>query len=150
MELMSFVSEPQVLVSLAALIILLWRMSYGYKNGFVSELFTIAALALGFVAVLMSAEALNKLLNGGNLHIVSTVIKIAIIVAVYRVIQGISKGMKGIKNIPIVGSANKILGAAFGFVETYVWLYVLNYIIGYDFAGAIKYTIAGITSMIKA
>ena len=120
MDLMNFVSQPQVLVSLAVLIILLWRISDGYKNGLVSELLTIAALAVGFVAILVSADTLNKLLNGGKLPVVATVIRIVIIIAIYRAIKGIAAGAKGIKSIPIVGSANKLLGAAFGIVETYI------------------------------
>ncbi len=149
MDLMNFVAQPQVLVSLAVLIILLWRISDGYKNGLVSELLTIAALAVGFVAILVSADVLNKFLNGGKLPVIATVIRIAIIVVIYKAIKGIAVGAKGIKSIPIVGSANKLLGGAFGIVETYIWIYVLNYIIGYDFASAIKFAIAGIVSAIK-
>ncbi|MBE5843504.1 MAG: CvpA family protein [Butyrivibrio sp.] len=149
MELMNFVSQPQVLVSLAVLIILLWRISDGYRNGLITELLTIAALAVGFVAILVSTDTLNKFLKGDNLSIVATALKIAIIIVIYRAINGIAAGAKGIKNIPIVGGANKLLGGVFGIIETYIWVYVLNYIIGYDFASAIKFTIAGVVSVFK-
>jgi len=88
MELMNFVSQPQVLVSLAVLIILLWRISDGYRNGLITELLTIAALAVGFVAILVSTDTLNKFLKGDNLSIVATALKIAIIIVICSWCQG--------------------------------------------------------------
>ena len=101
------------------------------------------------MAILVSTDTLNKFLKGDNLSIVATALKIAIIIVIYRAINGIAAGAKGIKNIPIVGGANKLLGGVFGIIETYIWVYVLNYIIGYDFASAIKFTIAGVVSVFK-
>ena len=148
MEIMNFITQPQVLVTVAVLIMLLWRISYGYRNGLVAELLEIAALAVAFAVLMITADTFNQIFSHGNLHIVKMIIRIAIVVAIYRVIQGLSRGSKGVGKIPIVGSANRLLGAGFGLVETYIWVYTLNFIIGYDFEGAVKYTISGIASLI--
>ena len=149
MDIMTFITQPQVLVTIAALIMLSWRIAYGYKYGLVAELLEIAAIAVGFAVLIMSANAFSQVLGHGNFHIVSMIIRIAIVVAIYRIIQAISKGTHGNGKIPIAGLANKLLGAGFGIIETYIWLRTLNYIIGYDFEGAVKYTIAGIVNMVK-
>ncbi len=150
MEVINFITKPQVLITLAAIIVLLWRISYGFKNGFVAELLEIAALAIGFVIINLSAGALNSVFHEGKLNVLGSIIKIAIVVAIYRVIQGITKGVQGSRGIPIVGTANKLLGALFGVAEVYIWIYLLNYIIGFDFIGAVKYTIVTIVGLINA
>ena len=146
MEIMNFVTQPQVLVTIAVVIMLLWRISYGYKNGLVSELLEIAALAVGFAVLTMSADTVNKFLAHEKLHIIAIVIRLAVVVAIYRVIQGISKGSKGVRKIPLVGKTDGLLGAAFGFVEVYIWIRLLKFVIGYDIEAAITYTINGIAA----
>ena len=147
MDIMNFITQPQVLITIAVVIMLLWRISYGYRNGLVSELLEIAALAVAVVIITVSADAIDRLLGHGSLNIIRMIIRIAIVVAIYRVIQGIAKGAKNIGKIPILGSANRFLGAAFGFIEVYIWMYILGYIIGYDFGGAVSYTLNGIADM---
>ncbi len=149
MDIMKFITQPQVLVTIATIIMLSWRIAYGYKNGLIAELLEIAAIAVGFVILIISADVFDQIFKHGNLHVLGMIIKIAIVVAIYRVIQGISNGSKDAKKIPVVGSANRFLGAAFGIIETYIWVRALNYVIGYDFEGAVKYTIAGIVNIVK-
>ncbi len=149
MDILNFVTQSQVLVTIAVLIMLAWRISYGCKNGLVAELLEIVALAVGLVAIILSADVIDQIFEKGNFHVLQMIIRIAIVVVIYRMIQGISRGSRGIKNIPVLGGANRLLGGAFGIVETYIWVRVLNYIIGYDFNGAVRYTFAGIVNMIK-
>ncbi|WP_026496797.1 CvpA family protein [Butyrivibrio sp. WCD3002] len=147
MDIVNFITQPQVIVTLAVVIMLMWRIAYGYKYGLISELLEIAALAVGFVVLNLTAGILDKFLNGGGLNIISSIVRIAVVVAIYRVIQGISKGVRGSRNVPMVSSVNKLLGSAFGFIEIYIWLRILNYIIGYDFEGAIKFTITSLIDL---
>ncbi|WP_026661199.1 CvpA family protein [Butyrivibrio sp. AC2005] len=149
MDIMEFIKTPQVIVSLAVLIVLLWRISNGYKYGLVSELIEIASLAVGFVIFTLTAGSIGKLLHGENLHIFKTIIQIAIVVAIYRVINGIAKGTKSSGKVPILSSANKILGACFGAVETYMWVMLIQYIVGYKIDSAISFTFSKIISCIR-
>ena len=149
MDIMEFISTPQVIISLAVLIVLLWRISNGYKYGLVSELIEIASLAVGFVIFTLTAGSIEKILHGENLHLFKTIIQIAIVVAIYRVITGIAKGTKGSGKIPILSSANKLLGACFGAVETYMWVMLIQYIVGYKIDAAISFTISKLISCIR-
>ena len=148
MEIMTFITQPQVMVSLAVLIFLLWRISYGYKYGLIAELLEIAAIAVGFCILNIASDTVDKFLGGEKLHIVAIAFKIIAILLVYRAIQGISNGARGVRKVPILGTTDKLLGACFGLVEIYIWLRVLNYITGYDFEGAIRYTFNGIIGLI--
>ncbi|WP_026527636.1 CvpA family protein [Butyrivibrio sp. VCD2006] len=148
MNIMEFIAMPQVIVSLAVLIILLWRIASGFTYGLISELIGIAALAIGFVIFSLSAGAIGKLLQGKNLHLIETIIELAIIVAVYRVIQGIGKAATGSKKIPILSTANKVLGGVFGACETYIWVALIQHIVGYNIGAAINFTISELISCI--
>ncbi|WP_408069550.1 CvpA family protein [Butyrivibrio sp. JL13D10] len=148
MDIMEFVSTPQVIISLAVLIVLLWRISSGYKNGLVSELIEIASLAVGFVIFTLTAGSIGKLLHGESLHIFKTIIEIAIVVAIYRIINGIAKGTRSSGKVPILSGLNKILGACFGVIETYMWVMLIQYIVGYKIDAAVSFTISKIISCI--
>ncbi len=148
MDIMSFVTQPQVMISLAVLIVLLWRISYGYKNGFVAELIGIAGAAVGFALLLVFADTIDNFLSDGSLHLVNTIIKVTVMVIVYKAIEGIAKGLKGVKKVPILGQVDKLLGACFGAVEVYIWVKLLDYITKYDFEGAVRYTIASIKGVV--
>ncbi|SDB18764.1 CvpA family protein [Butyrivibrio sp. INlla16] len=148
MNILEFISMPQVIVSLAVLIILMWRIAYGYKYGFVAELIEIAGLATGFVIFSLSAGAIGKLIHGENLHILKTIIQLAIVITIYRVIQGIANGTKGTKKIPVLTNTNKVMGAAFGAVETYMWVMLIQHIVGYKIDDAISFTISKLISCI--
>lgn len=148
MDLMSFVTQPQVMISLAVLIVLLWRISYGYKNGFVAELIGIAGVAVGFAILLIFADTIDGFLHNGSLHLVNTIIKVTVMAVVYKAIEGIAKGLRGVKKVPILGQMDKLLGACFGAVEVYIWVKLLDYVTKYDFEGAVKYTIASIKGIL--
>ena len=81
-------------------------------------------------------------------QIFKTIVEIAIVVAIYRVINGIAKGTKGAGKIPVLSSVNKILGACFGAVETYMWVMLIQYIVGYKIDSAISFTISTIHSFV--
>lgn len=141
MDIMSFVTQPQVMISLAVLIVLLWRISYGYKNGFVAELIGIAALACGFAILLISADALDGLLHDHNIRIVTVIIRIAVASIIYKAVIGIARGMKGVQKIPLIGTVDRLMGACFGALETYIGVKLLQYITDYDFESAVSYTL---------
>ncbi|WP_026493088.1 CvpA family protein [Butyrivibrio sp. XPD2002] len=149
MNIMEFISTPQVIISLAVLIVLLWRISIGYRFGLVSELIEIASLAVGFVIFTLTAGTIGKIMHGENLHIFKTIIQLAIVVSIYRVITGIAKGTKGSGKVPILSSANKVLGACFGAIETYMWVMLIQHIVGYKIDSAISFTISKIISCIR-
>lgn len=148
MDVMEFISMPQVIVSLAVLIVLLWRMSYGFKFGLINELIEIAGLAVGFVIFTLSAGSIGKLIHGENLQIFRTIVELAIVVVIYRVVQGIARGTKGAGKVPILSNVNKLLGACFGALETYMWVMLIQHIIGYQIDDAINFTFLKIISCI--
>ena len=84
MNVLEFVAMPQVLITIAALIVLLWRISDGYKNGLVCEILGIAGIAVGLVILILSADAISKIISHTNLPIIKTVIEIAVVILVYK------------------------------------------------------------------
>ena len=155
MNILEFVALPQVLMTIAVLIVLLWRISSGFKYGFISEILGIAGIIVGFILFLISADAIAKVLNHSNLHIVSTAIHIAIVVVVYQIIQGVNRAYRKSKegssknDFLILSTLNRLLGAALGVIETGFWVLVIQRIVGYRIDEAIYFTINQIYSCIR-
>ena len=145
MNILEFIAMPQVLVTIAALIVLLWRISDGFKYGFISEVLGIAGLAAGFILFMISADAISKILDHSKFPIIKTVSHIAIVIVVYRIIQGLSSAYRKSKDdgrgIPVLSFVNRLLGAALGVIETGFWVLVIQRIVGYQIEDAINFTI---------
>ena len=149
MNVLEFVAMPQVLITIAALIVLLWRISDGYKNGLICEILGIAGIAIGVVILILSADAISKIISHTNLPIIKTVVQIAVVILVYKIIKGISRAVRGSREIPILSTVNRLLGAAFGVVEAGFWGLIIQRIVGYRIDSAIYFTINQITSCIR-
>jgi len=115
---------------------LIWFTYKGFRNGFIIELASLAALILGiFVALHFSIYAEEYLRDNFNiaenyLYIVSFVITF-IIVAV--VIFLVGKIINKLINIIALGFLNKLAGAVFGFLKTALVLSVILYFLnGFD------------------
>ncbi len=109
---------------------LLWFIIKGFRNGFVIELASLAALILGiFVALHFSYYAEGYLRENFEiaekyLHIISFAITF-VIVAVLVYITG--RIIHKLVSIVALGFINRLAGAAFGFLKTVLVLSVLIY-----------------------
>ena len=115
---------------------LVWFTFKGFKNGFIIELASLAALVLGiFVALHFSFYAEEYLRENVNIadnyiYIVSFIITF-IIVAVLVFLVG--KIIHKLISIIALGFLNRLAGAIFGFLKTALVLSVILYFLnGYD------------------
>ncbi len=115
-------------IALAALILVLWRISYGFSRG-------LAAEAAGLVAVLaaaagvwfaMGAFSKFKQLQLGDLP--RQVIMILIAAVIYKVMMGIAKASTGVNKVAIIGGVNRLLGGILGLAEGAVMLWLIRFI----------------------
>lgn len=109
---------------------LLWLLYKGFKNGFVIELASLAALILGiFVALHFSFYAENYLresfeIGERYLYIVSFAITF-LVVAIVVVLAG--KIIDKLINIVALGLLNRLLGGIFGLLKAAIVLSVILY-----------------------
>lgn len=117
------------IVILVPLAFFAWQ---GFKNGFIMELFTLAALILGIWASLkFSYVAENFLVDQFNLktnylHIISFIVTFIIVVVAVNLL---GKVIEKIFHAIAFGGLDKILGGVFGILKGIVFLTILLYVI---------------------
>lgn len=111
---------------------LLWFTYKGFKNGFIIELASLAALVLGIFAALHFSFYTKEYLSE-NFEISDTylsLISFAItFVVVVIVVYLVGKIIHKLVNIVALGFLNKLAGGLFGFVKTALVLSVIIYFI---------------------
>ncbi len=129
--------------TIATIIVILFIAAaavYGYARGFLKILITTAALIVTLAASFFIAPYFAKLLEGTsigkttegqplsslNLQIIAFFIVAVLIYVVIRVILGVAHV---IAKIPIIGGANRILGAVIGIVEALLVIWIACLII---------------------
>ena len=116
------------IVILVPLAFFAWQ---GFKNGFIMEIFTLAALILGIWASLEFSYIAEKfLVNQFNLktdylHIISFIVTFIIVVVAVNLL---GKVVEKIFHAIAFGALDKVLGGVFGVVKGIVFLTILVYV----------------------
>ena len=118
-----------LLIALA--VIMIWRISVGMKKGVVRE--AIALINVLFVALVIGLVCMiTNAYNEGNY--ISIAIMLVIIVAlsiVYSILKIVFFPAKVITKLPVLSSADKLLGLVMGVAETLIGFWGLCYAMMY-------------------
>lgn len=135
-----------MIIDIIIVVLLLLGISNGYKKGVVRQLFNIISIIIGYiVSFLLSsrlafllaqflptnkvADQFSSTLSGLNIsegyyQVISFFLIFFLVQFVIRVI-GNTLGL--VTKLPVIKSANKLLGGIFGFLEVYLVLFVCIY-----------------------
>ena len=99
-------------------LIMVWRIAMGMKRGIVREV--IAFVNVIFVALVLSllSMAINAYHAGNYLGITLFVLGIVIVSVIYSILKIVFFPAKVISKLPVVSSADKLLGVLIGIAET--------------------------------
>ncbi len=126
LPIIGYVSIDQLIIFIAVILLLFWRMSYGYNNGLFAEatglISAFAALAVLYYLIKIAGQILNNHIGG----ILTRIVYLIAAIFVYKVMSGIGGIFKKIVDIPIIGFVNSILGAILGIVEVYIIVNIIE------------------------
>ncbi|MCR5753343.1 MAG: CvpA family protein [Acetatifactor sp.] len=117
------------ILSIAAGLILLWKVVDGYKKGMVKEIISLVSLMILIAVMTLSLKGLKSYVQGELVSIILTVLILSILGIVHHLLRVIFFSAKLITKLPVLHGADKILGAAFGVVETVFVLWVIYLLI---------------------
>ncbi|MCR5102475.1 MAG: CvpA family protein [Butyrivibrio sp.] len=120
------ISMPQTVILIASVIVILWRMTYGFKNGVLEEITGIISVVSALIALYLSVDIFNNIKGHNFEGILSKVINILIAVAVYKIVHLLGTAFRPVKEIPILGSVDRLAGMILGFVEACVIIFILQ------------------------
>lgn len=98
-------------------IILIWRITAGFRKGFVRELLSLVAMALAGVSAYLILGAVGSYLSGEIGRLIQIVLFLLVIGMLYKLIHLIFTSLKLVSKLPVVHGADKLLGAVLGLLE---------------------------------
>lgn len=110
-------------------ILMIWRIRKGYKNGFVKEAGRVVAL---FTALIVLAVLFLLIASILEKNVKMTVVSIILLFAVSifcGLINVITKSMETLAKLPLIRTANSLLGAAAGVSEIMIAFWIMYMVI---------------------
>ena len=131
----------QVVITIVVTCLIMWRISYGINNGLFAEatglIAVIAAFASVYYLMLIAGDILNKnfgdFLNKNFQDIITKIACLFIAFIVYRIMTAIGKALRRIKEIPVLGSVDRLLGAILGAGEAIGIIFIVEFVTGFKF-----------------
>ena len=123
----------QIVIPIVVIVLFLWRMSDGARNGLFGEAAGLIAVIAAFVAVYFIANIAGNVLNRNFGAIAVKIGYLIVAVVVYRVMAALYNALKKIKDIPVLGALDRVMGAVFGAAEAAIIIYIVEFVTGISF-----------------
>ncbi len=127
------VEISQIVITIVVLVLFLWRISAGSKNGLFGEAASLVAVIAAFAAVFFVMNIAGNVLNRNLGNVLPKIGYLVVAFVVYRVMSSLGTALKKIKDIPILGGLDKLAGAVFGAAEAAIIIYIVEYVTGIKF-----------------
>ncbi len=124
-------------------LIMIWRIAMGMKRGIVREV--IAFVNVIFVALVLSllSMTINAYHAGDYLRIALFALGIMIVSVIYSILKIVFFPAKVISKLPVVSSADKLLGLLVGVAETLIVYWTMCYLFMYLDLGVLEEQLIG-------
>ena len=132
----------QIVITIVVVVLFLWRISYGTNNGLFAEAAGLIAVIAAFAAVYYIMNIAGNVMTANLGQIIPKIGYLIVAFAVYGLMTAVGNAVRNIKEIPILGGLDRLLGAVLGAIEAYLIVYIVVYITGFDIWGPV-------TSLIK-
>lgn len=131
-------------ITLAATILaLLLGLYLGAKKGFADSLSGFLALAVALIMLGIFLRIFSSYSNGDTKNTIVSVIALVILGIVYSILKVITKSVKAIAELPILGFVDKILGAVLGVLVAVIIFHALATAAELGYLGKIGTTMIG-------
>jgi hypothetical protein len=127
---------------IAAAILLIYNVADGYKKGMVRQFISLVSLVVLCVLLALAINGMKSYLSGKIVNVIIVVVLLCLLGIVRHILGVVFFSAKVISKLPIIHGADKILGIAFGVLETVLMLWTL-----YTFVMMLDMGVVG--SMIK-
>ena len=140
----------QVVITIVVVVLFLWRISYGTNNGLFAEAAGLIAVIAAFAAVYYIMNIAGSVMTANFGQVISKIGYLIVAFAVYGIMTAIGKAVRGIREIPILGGFDRLLGAILGAIEAYLIVYIIVYVTGFDIFGPVTSLLAQLYEYIKS
>ncbi len=129
-----------IVLTIVVVCLVLWRMSYGWENGLFAEAAGLIAVIASYLAVYYSINIVENIVDIKLGKAVTKVGYLVIAFLVYRIMVSIAKALRKLKDIPIIGSADRTLGAILGIAEACLIIALIEYVTDIEIVSSVLTT----------
>ena len=140
----------QVVITIVVVVLFLWRISYGTNNGLFAEAAGLIAVIAAFAAVYYIMNIAGSVMTANLGQVIPKIGYLIVAFVVYGVMTAIGKAVRGIREIPILGGFDRLLGAVLGAIEAYLIVYISVYVTGFDIFGPVTSLLTQLYEYIKS
>lgn len=113
------------LLLIGVLVLAVINMILGYRKGMVKAVVSLVSLLILSVVVSLAAYGIGKYNDGKFFHVALVVILLAVLGLIHHLLSVVFFSAKLVTKLPVVHSADKLLGIVFGVLETVLILWTL-------------------------
>ena len=117
------------LAVIVIILIVIWRMRTGFRNGMVQELLSLVAMAIAGLCAYLILGAIGSYLNREIGRLIQIIVLLVAIGTVYKLANLIFTSIKLVSKLPVIRGADKLFGGILGIVEGLaIVMYVLYWL----------------------
>lgn len=110
---------------IAVAVLLIWRIAEGIHRGMVKEIISFISLIVLCLVVGLLGMALSKYFEKDIVGIIVTVILLLVLCIAHRLLSLVFFSAKLIAKLPVIRTADKLMGAVIGVLETVLLLWMV-------------------------
>ncbi len=118
----------QIVLTIVVVCLFLWRMSYGTNNGLFAEAAGFISVLAAFAAVYYIMKIAGSILAQNYGNVIPKVGYLVIAFVIYSVMNAIGGALKKVRDVPVFGGIDRLLGAFIGFAEAAMIIYLIEYV----------------------
>lgn len=128
---------------IGALIILVWRIAEGVRRGMVKEIISFVSLIVLCLVVGLLGTALSRYMEKDIASMIVAVILLLLVLLVHKLLGIVFFSAKLMAKLPVLHTADKLLGAVIGVLETVIILWTLfTLVMTFDMGVAEQFIVA--------
>ncbi len=121
-----------IVIATVVVCLLLWRVSYGTENGLFAEATGLVAVIAAFAAVYYITNIAGGMLTKSFGAVLPKVGYLVVAFTIYRVMNALGRALRGIKEVPVLGAMNRLLGGLMGVAETILIILLVEFVTGIE------------------
>ena len=118
----------QVVITIVVVCLFLWRISYGTNNGLFAEAAGLIAVIASFAAVYYLTLIAGAVLTRNFGGVITKIGYLIVAFVVYRIMIALGDALRKIKEIPILGGMDRLLGGVLGAIEAALIIYIVEFV----------------------
>ncbi len=127
---MSFEMISGIVITVVVVCLFLWRISYGTNNGLFAEAAGLIAAIAAFAAVYYLINIAGSVLSSNLGNVIPKIGYLVIAFIIYRITTALGNALRKVKEIPILGGLDRLLGAVLGGVEAFLIVRIVEFVTG--------------------